>query len=213
MGFFFSKSKNTEVKLTDKEETLLKKLLFSKELVLAIRSNTRNHVEELFELQMFYEYEHEPGLKGIKSLFRNSITIPAMYTIVRRLQANISFKDYHIFSGGHYGGDKDYFIGAIKTTDQYECLRVFETNGINYNIKTKDIIRFFSKWQKEINFSIIDAYHDRVVIQLAHLNFDIDLFAKEALELCPDFLSAVEDEKQLKKYIIDRKHEMDFWWD
>jgi hypothetical protein len=45
------------------------------------------------------------------------------------------------------------------------------------------------------------------------LNFDVDLFATEALALCPDFLAAVEDEQQLRQYILDRKGEIDFWWD
>ena len=77
----------------------------------------------------------------------------------------------------------------------------------------KDIIQFLKKWHSHVNFSVLDAYHDRVTIQLAHLSFDTDLFAKEALAFCPDFLAAVEDEQQLKQYIIDRKGEIDFWWD
>ena len=44
-------------------------------------------------------------------------------------------------------------------------------------------------------------------------NFDISDFAKKAYDICPDFNSVVENEKELVKYIIDRKGLVDFWWD
>jgi hypothetical protein len=162
---------------------------------------------------MFDDYKDEPQLKGIKSKVDDKVTMPDLYKKVKDLQGESNFLDYHIFSCGHFGSDTDYFIGAIKTNDQFECLRIFETNGINYNLETKDIIAFLENWQRQVKFSIIDAYHDRVIIQLLNFDFNSDEFAKEALEFCPDFLAAVEDVEQMKEYIIDRKGEIDFWWD
>jgi hypothetical protein len=48
---------------------------------------------------------------------------------------------------------------------------------------------------------------------LGDFNFDLDLFCKEVLIFCPDFLAAVENEEELKKYIVDKNGEVDFWWD
>lgn len=215
MKFFFSKSKSdtTSLKLSNEEESLLLHINISNDLALIIKGKTKNNIEGLYEAQMFDDYKDEPQLKGIKSKVDEKVTMPDLYKKVKDLQADNSFLNYHIFSCGHYGSDKDYFIGAIKTNNQFECLRVFETNGINYDLETKDIIAFLEKWQRQVKFSVIDAYHDRVVIQLFSFDFNIDEFAKEALELCPDFLAAVEDVEQMKKYILERKGEIDFWWD
>jgi Domain of unknown function (DUF4253) len=215
MGFF-SKHKKADKKdavLTSDEEELLKTLNIDNELGLAIKSKTDNRIEKLYELQEFDDYTEDPKVRGIKSLVDARTTMPNLYQNVKELQSNNTFKDYHILSCGSFGDDKDYFIGAIKTKDKYECLRIFETNGVNYNLETKDIIDFFQKWETQARFSIIDAYFDRVIIQLGDFDLDLDKFAKEALEFCPDFLSAVENEEQLKKYILDRKGEVDFWWD
>lgn len=215
MKFFFSKSKadTTSLKLSTEEETLLLQINISNELALSIKEKTKNNIEGLYEMQMFDDYKDEPQLKGIKSKVDDKVTMPDLYKKVKDLQTDRRFLNYHIFSCGHFGSDRDYFIGAIKTDDQFECLRIFETNGINYNLETKDIIGFLEKWQKQVKFSIIDAYHDRVIIQLFNFDFNIDEFAKEALEFCPDFLAAVENAEQMKKYILDKKGEIDFWWD
>ena len=215
MKFLFNKSKSDGVplKLSSEEESLMLQISMSHELALSIKDKTRNNIEGLFELQMFDDYKDEPQLKGIKSKAYDNVSMPDLYKKVKDLQADNNFSGYHIFSCGHYGSDKDYFIAAIKTNDQFECLRVFETNGINYDLETEDIIAFFEKWQTQVKFSIIDAYHDRVIIQLLNFNFNIDEFAREALDFCPDFFAAVEDIEQMKKYILDRKGLIDFWWD
>ena len=215
MKFFFNLTKTarkTEV-LTNDEEELLRALSIDNELGLAIKSRTNNKIEKLYEVQEFDDYTEDPKLRGIKSVINEKVTMPSLYDNVKELQSNFTFKDYHIFACGNFGSDKDYFIGALKTRDKFECLRIFETNGINYNLETQDIILFFQKWDSQARFSIIDAYIDRVIIQLADFDFDLDTFAKEALEFCPDFLSAVENEDQLKQYILDRNGEVDFWWD
>lgn len=215
MKFFFSKSKSDtpSSKLSSEEESLLSHINISIDLALLIKGKTKSNIEGLYEVQMFDDYKDEPQLKGIKSKVDDKVTMPDLYKKVKDLQTDSNFLNYHIFSCGHYGSDKDYFIGAIKTNDQFECLRVFETNGINYNLETKDIIAFFEKWRRQVKFSIIDAYHDRVIIQLFNFDFNIDEFAKEAVEFCPDFLAVAEDVEQMKKYILDRKGEIDFWWD
>jgi hypothetical protein len=159
MKFFFSKpkSKITEVKLNSSEEDLLHQVNYSKELALAIKSKTNGSVEGLYELQMFNHYVEGPKLRGIKSILDEEVNIPSMLSMVKHLQSDSNLKEYHIFSAGHYGSDKDYFLGAIKTSDQLESLRVFETNGINYNLQTKDIIEFLDKWHRQVNFSVLDV--------------------------------------------------------
>jgi hypothetical protein len=215
MKFFFKKPKPmiVPVTLSSDEEQLLNMLEISGEVGLSIKKKTNNKIEGLYELQMFEDYSEEPKLKGIKSLFEQKVTVPGMLEIIKELQSENELRGYHIFCCGNYAGDKDYFIGALKTNDQYECLRIFETNGINYDIGTDDIIQFFKRWETQATFSIIDAYCDRVAIQFLDLNFDLEKFSKEALELCPDFLAVIEEEHLMKKYIIDRNGKVDFWWD
>ncbi len=215
MKLFPKSTKSSEkiITLTDDEEILLKELDIDRELCIAIKNKTNNEVEGLYELQELDDYPEDPKLKGIKSLIDEKITMPSIFQTVKELQAIAAFNDYHILCCGHYANEKEYFIGAIKTKDKYECLRIFETNGINYNLNTRDIIDFLQKWETQTKFSIIDAYHDRVIIQLLDLDFDLKEFARDCLKFCPDFSAVTENEEQMKNYIIERKGEIDFWWD
>src|SRR5438105_9420067 len=126
MKLFSGNSKDVN-KLSDKEITLLGCINVDPDVALAIKEKTKYSIEGLYELQMFDEYAEEPKLRGIKSKVSEKITMPDLYQEVKELQADNNFKDYHIFSCGHFGSDKDYFIGAVKTNDQFDCLRIFET--------------------------------------------------------------------------------------
>jgi hypothetical protein len=211
--FFWKPRRKKELELTPAEKALVEDLNFSKKLALAIKTKAGSSIDPLFESQWFDNYEHEPALKGIKCLLAKDLSTPGRHSMVKLLQANQEFSEYRIFSCGHYGAERDYYVGALKTHDQYDILRIFETNGLNYNLRTDDIIQFLLEWEQRVRFSIIDAYHDRVIIQFGHLEFDIINFAREALKICPDILSSVQNEKELKAYILKNRGEFDFWWD
>lgn len=203
----------SSTQLDNSEIAILKSLGISEQLAMEMKYRTGNLIEGLYESQELDEYIEEPKLRGIKSVLSEKLDVPSRYHLVKQLQSDSRYKDYHIFCCGEYASDQKTFLGAIKTADQFECLQIFETNGINYNLTTEDVIKFFQKWHNYVNFLIVEVHFDSVLIQLEHLNFDMDEFARESIEFCPDFLAVVEDEQQMKQYVIERNGEVDFWWD
>ena len=201
--------------ITSEESELLTKLDIDDEVALTLKEATWQPLHALYEVQMDDEdkYDMPPALRGIKSVTDRSMSRDQVINIVETLQGSSVFQGHHVFCCGRFGSDRNYYLAVIKTNDQFQSLKIFETSGINYNLYTDDIIAFLQHWQQKVEFSIMEVDHDRVVIQLQHLDFDLELFSKEALELCPDFLSSVSDAQELKKYITERNGQVDFWWD
>jgi tetratricopeptide (TPR) repeat protein len=75
---------------------------------------------------------------------------------------------------------------VLKTTDQYEILRLRQTNGANYEVSLTDIISRLKKWEKQCSFDIIGAGADWVAIEFKKLPADICRFTEEMYLFCPD---------------------------
>ena len=71
----------------------------------------------------------------------------------------------------------------------YELLREQGTTGMNYDLDTEDIIGRLQKWQDECEFELADVENDRFTIYFQTLPDDLDRFAKELQEFCPDLIS------------------------
>jgi len=71
----------------------------------------------------------------------------------------------------------------------YELLREQGTNGMNYDLDTCGIISRLQQWQDECDFEIADVESDRFTIYFKTLPADLDRFARELEEFCPDLIS------------------------
>lgn len=71
----------------------------------------------------------------------------------------------------------------------YELLREQGTTGMNYDLDTNDIISRLQRWQEECEFEIADVENDRFTLYFQTLPDDLDKFAKELQEFCPDLIS------------------------
>lgn len=71
----------------------------------------------------------------------------------------------------------------------YELLREQGTSGTNFGLDTNDIIAQLRRWRKECEFEIADVENDRFTIYFRTLPDDLDKFARELQEFCPDLIS------------------------
>lgn len=71
----------------------------------------------------------------------------------------------------------------------YELLREQGTNGMNYDLDTEDIIARLQQWEQGCEFEITDVENDRFSIHFSTLPDDLDKFAKDVQEFCPDLIS------------------------
>jgi len=104
-------------------------------------------------------------------------------------------------------------IGILKGMDQYEIMRIMNTNGDDYDISNEDVIERLEDWEIHSPFDIIGADNDWVEIEFRTLPKDLDAFAEEVYDFCPDAVdqgpgSTFELAKEIQK-----TKKLFLWWD
>jgi hypothetical protein len=74
------------------------------------------------------------------------------------------------------------------STDPFALIREAETSAGNYDLDTEDIINRLKQWQSLCSFTIKSAGHDRVDIEFTMLPADMDAFAQDLYDFCPDLV-------------------------
>jgi hypothetical protein len=97
-------------------------------------------------------------------------------------------------------------VVVAPTDDQYDILRVEQTNGANYGLQTEDIIDALKSTDQQFGVDILDAGFDFVRFSLATPPSDEELeqFNAGLLQLCPDLEG---EENILVESVIQ------LWWD
>jgi hypothetical protein len=67
-------------------------------------------------------------------------------------------------------------------------LLVRGTNGANYDIFTQDILEQLEYWREKSTFSVLGAGYDWVELKFDKLPDDVETFAQEVYDFCPDIL-------------------------
>lgn len=79
-------------------------------------------------------------------------------------------------------------IGVLKGTDVCDFLRLQNTNGANFELDTEDIVARLAQWEKRCRLHIVGAGFDWLDLQFDTLPDDLQAFAEEVYEFCPDTL-------------------------
>ncbi len=72
--------------------------------------------------------------------------------------------------------------------DPFDQIRRAGTNGANYDLGTDDVIERLTRWQSLCVFTITNAKSDAVDIIFSTLPNDMDAFARDLHEFCPDLV-------------------------
>ena len=73
-------------------------------------------------------------------------------------------------------------------SDPFSAIRAAHTGGQNYGLDTEAIIARLTGWQPLCSFSVTGAEGDAVDIQFETLPKDMDAFARDLYEFCPDLV-------------------------
>lgn len=115
---------------------------------------------------------------------------------------------------------------ATDMRDDAEFVQLWraETNGANYGLSTEDIVAHLKAWRSMCSFRIVDAKHDMVVLEFENLPKDVDAFANDIYDFCPDVVdqgtafAAEMQESELDgletlKRVLQDKRKLTLWWD
>ncbi len=104
-------------------------------------------------------------------------------------------------------------IGVLKSTDQYDIVRVMHTEGREQGISNEDVIERLKDWEKGSPFEIIGADHDWVEIEFKTLPKDLKAFVEEVYDFCPDSVDQGPGTTAALAKEILRTKRLFLWWD
>lgn len=73
-------------------------------------------------------------------------------------------------------------------SEAYQKIQQLGTSGPNYDVTNQDILNQLAQWEKVCSFNITDVEIDSVMVQFNTLPVDLDQFAREIYEFCPDVI-------------------------
>lgn len=196
--------------LNSKDIALMESIDFDKDIFAALRAKT-DSTFYLFDTSERI-YEEQVTHKVPNGVQFNESTVKARL-ILWALKREFKKKGYLIFiKEQHFGYEPDQ-IAVVKTTGQFDLLRVMETNGINHGLETDDVIAKLKEWDKLYSLEIISCSYDMVEAQFGNPPADMEKFAQEVYEFCPDVVdqgsgSVKELAKEMKKGNV-----LYLWWD
>jgi len=180
-------SKNTQI--SEYEKSILDSLDFDSEILKQIRTYTDSviHIRSLVS-EIYYDSVSvfDKTVKDHRGFYFNAEENLAR-KIVLELKDKFRNKGYLIYiSESNFGYDPDK-ISVIKSTDQFDILRLEETNGANYSIENEDVIDKLQEWNTKFPFEIIAADFDFVeAVFIKNPTDYIYDFSEEVYKFCPD---------------------------
>ena len=208
MGLFSLIGCGQKSSLTRPETGLLKKLNFKSELISEIKDLTKNELKQLPAI------EEETGDVLSDKYFDGIYTETAeekAIEYVKKLKPKFRENGYLIFL--YEGEDNKKNVAVIKGTDDLDILRYRRTDGINHGLDNGEVVKKVSEWKSKYGLIVIGCSRDWLQLEFDKLPTDIDAFAKEVYEFCPDSVDqGVGTIDKLKEAIKEMKGVW-LWWD
>lgn len=211
---YSQKGWNNDV-LSTKDVTLKDSISFNEYIFLKLRAKTnaaftrfRNTIDEWNETTKQYEtVEYSPdGLVFHESMVKTRLIVNLYLRDFRK-------RGYMIFiSDENYGYSPDE-ITVIKTRDQFELLKIMGTNGVNYDLNTSDVIKKLKEWYERYPFEIIGCSFDGVEAQFSKQPEDMEKFAQEVYEFCPDVVDQGAGSVEELANEMKKANMLYLWWD
>lgn len=94
-----------------------------------------------------------------------------------------------------------------------DILHIAQTDAVNYGMSNEDLKRRLARWHQAYGIDIWQAETDTIQLRFIRLPPDLQSFAKEVYEFCPDIVDqGVGTQEALVQEIRNRKG-LQLWWD
>jgi len=105
--------------------------------------------------------------------------------------ADVGFHDWcQIFDLGVLDAKKQYdrqsLVVFFKAEDPASLFWVRQTNGVNFGVYTQDVLDRLDEWAERCSFAVLGAGWDWVELKFDTLPDDVEDFAEDVVEFCPD---------------------------
>jgi len=197
---------STQVTLSPYAEAVAKVIKFDREVLILVKEETGESIHRLIG---YDDKGYQIVADGISVPVPEDKTDSTLDLLRKKLQP----LKYMAFVVEINSGIKTDKIGVLKGTDQYDILRVMNTNGDDYDISNQDVIERLKEWEKSSPFDIIGADNDWVEIEFKTLPRDLKSFAEEVYDFSPDTVDQGPGSTTELANDIQQTRRLFLWWD
>ncbi len=72
--------------------------------------------------------------------------------------------------------------------NKFDTIKENGTGGPNYDVSTEDVINKLKQWDSQYGIEISEVSHDQVLVKFNSLPDNLESFAKEIYDFCPDVI-------------------------
>ena len=102
---------------------------------------------------------------------------------------------------------------VLISNDKFDILRASNSDGINHDITNEKLIKKLQSWNKKYNIDIWQAETDTVQLTIERLPKNLESFAQEVYEFCPDIVNQGSGNiSDISDYLKSEKA-IYLWWD
>lgn len=103
----------------------------------------------------------------------------------------------------------------IKSTDIYDALRMQQTNAINYDMDTPELIDKLNEWKSQYSFTITQVDFDFLELYFHELptGAKFDEFVDDIYDFCPDIVEQGSGSIEELANEIRETNKVLLWWD
>lgn len=192
--------------LSPHAEEVARQIGFDRQVLIIVKEETHEHINRLTG---YDENAYQIMVSGISA----DVPEDRSGQILAKLRTRLKPLSYMAFVVAMNEGLKQETIGVIKGADQYDILRIMQTNGEAYEILNEDVVARLKDWEKAFSFDIVGADNDWVEIEFKTLPKNLAVFAEEIYDFCPDAvdqgpgnISGLVKEMQATRRLF-------LWWD
>ncbi|MET3698990.1 uncharacterized protein DUF4253 [Bacillus oleivorans] len=193
-------------------DQIAKEIGFTEEVIHIIKASVSSSLQPLIINELYNEGETRTA--GISFMTPED----KAEKVVVDLQSRLKQMGYLVFiCERDFGNERKSMckVGIIKGHDQFEILKVQQTNGDNYDISNEDVSAKLREWNDRYPFNMIGADYDWVEAIFSELPADQQMksFAQEIYEFCPDVVDQGTETIEALIEEMRRTNKLFLWWD
>ncbi len=171
------------MKLTPQENELATHIGFDEKVLVLVKQITKVPIEQM------YGYDDEGKTQPV-----NAFVVSAEHKhserILLALREKLRSLGCLAFCIDHTSNfeNRPDKIAVLNTTDEMQVLRLLNTNACNYEMENEDIIARMQEWAGRFSYEILGAEYDSIEMLFHTLPDDMNAFARELYDFCPDLL-------------------------
>ncbi|MBN2736388.1 MAG: DUF4253 domain-containing protein [Spirochaetales bacterium] len=200
--------------LNDAERHLLKDLGFDKALIEELKS---------FLDEPFYRYQSTPGTANPYSLdFRPqkdfsaglcfNLSTRKAIECIEKFHGVFKDKGYLLFISQRNHGFRPDQITVIKSTDQFDIVRIQKTAGNQYTNTNTEVIRQLQEWHQNNPFQIIGANFNWIEARFFKAPEKTNILAEEIYRICPDVVDINKSSLENLEKVLNENLTLYLWW-